>query len=129
MQQRFTHQSSESSSGLAGHAALGYTCTHWMDPCDPMGNCGSMSERVCLQAPLRRRSGHWASLPASVRLLVEWAAHGFGPSIEDMGIDHGGLHVLMSEQFLHGPNIVAGFQQLCGERVPERISTLLIIRR
>ena len=46
-----------------------------------------------------------------------------------MGIDHGGLHVLMPEQFLYGPNIVAGFQPLRGERVPERISTLLIIRR
>ena len=68
------------------------------------------------------------SMPG-VRLLVEWAAHGFRATIQDMSIDHGGLHVLMSEQFLHGPNIVAGFQQLCGERVPERISTLLIMRR
>jgi hypothetical protein len=46
-----------------------------------------------------------------------------------MGIDHGGLHVLMPEQFLYGPNIVASFQQLRGKRVPEGISTLLIIRR
>jgi hypothetical protein len=46
-----------------------------------------------------------------------------------MGIDHGGLHVLMPEQFLHGPNIVSGFQQMRRETVPERISTLLIIRR
>src|ERR1700704_3652171 len=36
-----------------------------------------------------------------------------------MSIDHGGLHILMSEQFLHGPNIVADFQQLRGERVPK----------
>jgi hypothetical protein len=64
-----------------------------------------------------------------VRLLVEWAAHGFRTTIQDMGIDHGGLHVLMPEQFLHGPNIVAGFQQMRGKRVAERISTLLIIRR
>jgi hypothetical protein len=53
----------------------------------------------------------------SVRLLVEWAAHGFRATIQDMSRDHGGLHVLMPEQFLHGPNIVAGFQQLRGERV------------
>jgi len=53
-----------------------------------------------------------------VRLLVEWAAHGFRTTIQDMGIDHGGLHVLMPEQFLHGPNIVAGFQQMRGKRVP-----------
>ncbi len=39
-----------------------------------------------------------------------------------MGIDHGGLHVLMPEQCLHGPNIVAGFQQLRGERVPKSMA-------
>ena len=39
-----------------------------------------------------------------------------------MRVDHGGLHVLVPEQFLHGPNIVAGFQQLRGERVPERMA-------
>src|SRR4030095_11132121 len=54
-----------------------------------------------------------------VGLLVEWAANGFRTTIQDMGIDHGGLHVLMPEQFLHGPNIVAGFQQLRSERVPK----------
>src|SRR5262245_65259749 len=64
-----------------------------------------------------------------VRLLLEWAAHGFRTTIQDVGIDHGGLHILVPEQFLHGPNIVAGFQQLRGEAVPEGISTLLIIRR
>ena len=57
-----------------------------------------------------------------VRLLVEWAAHGFRATIEDMSVDHGGLHVLMPEQCLHGPNIIAGFQQLRSERVPERMA-------
>jgi hypothetical protein len=47
---------------------------------------------------------------AGGRLLVEWATNGFRATIQDMGIDHGGLHVSMPEQFLHGPNIVAGFQ-------------------
>jgi hypothetical protein len=42
-----------------------------------------------------------------------------------MGIDHGGLHVSMPEQFLHGPNIVAGFQQLRGERVAARFDIML----
>ena len=64
-----------------------------------------------------------------IRLLVEWAANGFRATIEDMSVDHGGLYILVPEQFLHGPNIVTGFQQLRGERVPEGISTLLIIRR
>src|SRR5439155_8459764 len=57
-----------------------------------------------------------------VRVLVEWATHGFRATIEQMSVDHGGLHVLVPEQFLHSPNIVAGFQQLRGERVPERMA-------
>ena len=39
--------------------------------------------------------------------------------MQDMGVDHGGLHVSMPEPCLHGPNIVAGFQPLRGERVPK----------
>jgi hypothetical protein len=49
-------------------------------------------------------------LDYSVRLLVEWAANSFCTTIQDMGIDHRGLHVLMPEQFLDGANIVSGFQ-------------------
>ena len=48
-------------------------------------------------------------------LLVERAANGFRATIQDMGINHGGLHVLMPEQFLHGPNIVSGFKQMRGK--------------
>jgi len=51
--------------------------------------------------------------------LVEGAAHGLCATIEDMGVDHRGLHILVPEQCLHGPNIVAGFQQRRGERVAE----------
>ena len=60
-----------------------------------------------------------------VRLLVEWAANGFGTTIQDMGINHCGLHVLMPEQFLHGPNIVAGFQQVTGKTMAERVDIVL----
>ncbi len=46
-----------------------------------------------------------------------------------MGIDHRRTDVLVPEQFLHGADIVPGFQQMGGKRMAERISTLLIIRR
>src|SRR5262252_10895399 len=71
---------------------------------------------------LNRQSQNLPALLGTLLLdegLVEWVAHGFRTTIQDMGIDHGSLHVLMPEQFLHGPNIVAGFQQLRGERVPK----------
>ncbi len=54
-----------------------------------------------------------------VRLLVEWAANGFRATIQDMGIDHGGLHILVPEQCLHGPNIIPGFEQVRGKRMAE----------
>src|SRR5262249_58140130 len=43
----------------------------------------------------------------------------FRATMQDTSLDHGGLHVLMAEQCLHGPNIGASFQQLRGERVPK----------
>ena len=66
--------------------------------------CGNATRLVPTQPRFQPR------LTPGVRLLVKWAAHGFRTTIQDMGIDHGGLHVLMPEQFLYGANIVAGFQ-------------------
>ncbi len=39
-----------------------------------------------------------------------------------MGVDHGRLHILVAEEFLHGPDVVARFQQMRGEAVPERVA-------
>ena len=49
--------------------------------------------------------------------------------VEYMGIDHRRPDVLVTEQFLHRADVISGFQQLRGKRVPEGISTLLSIRR
>jgi hypothetical protein len=41
-----------------------------------------------------------------------------------VGIDHGGFHVFMSEQFLYSAaeRVVAVFQKVCGERVPKGVA-------
>jgi hypothetical protein len=36
-----------------------------------------------------------------------------------MGVDRGGLHVAVTQQFLHRPNVRAAFQQMGGERVAQ----------
>ena len=36
---------------------------------------------------------------------VEWADHALTAAIEDMRIDHGSTHVLMTEQFLDGADV------------------------
>lgn len=40
-----------------------------------------------------------------------------------MGVNHGGFHVLVPEKFLNGPDVVAAFQELRGERMPESMAS------
>jgi hypothetical protein len=49
---------------------------------------------------------------------VHGTAHARRPSVEDMGIDHRGLYILLTEKFLDGPNVVTAFEQVRGEGVP-----------
>jgi hypothetical protein len=44
-------------------------------------------------------------------------------TVEDMGIDHRRLDVAMARKFLDRSNIVAAFEQVRGERMPERMAS------
>jgi hypothetical protein len=39
-------------------------------------------------------------------------------TLEDVGVDHGGFDIFVSEQFLDGTNIVTVLQKLGGEGMP-----------
>jgi hypothetical protein len=43
-------------------------------------------------------------------------------TIEHVRINHRRPHILMSEQFLNGANVVAGFEQVRGEAVAQRVT-------
>ena len=43
------------------------------------------------------------------------------PFIQHVGVDHCGPNVFVAQQFLHGTDVVAGFDQVRGEAVPERV--------
>ena len=43
-------------------------------------------------------------------------------SIEDMGVDHCGLHVVVPQQFLHGPDVVALLQEMRRKRMAKRMA-------
>jgi hypothetical protein len=73
----------------------------------------------------RARGDTW-SLRSDIRAAKKWRANGrtaprqelirrtLDPApaaIEDMTVDHGGLHIAMAEEFLHGTDIIAGRQQ------------------
>ena len=51
--------------------------------------------------------------------LVEGTADAVAAAFQDMGVDHGGLNVFMSQQFLHSTDIVAIFQQMGGKAVTQ----------
>ena len=52
---------------------------------------------------------------------VEGAADGVGAALEDMGVYHGGADVFVAEEFLDGADVVAAFQQVGGEGVPQHM--------
>ena len=64
---------------------------------------------------------HTAIQPAQLR-DGRWAVDPFPSPVQDVGIDHRRLHVLMPEQFLNRADIIAIFQQVRGERVSQRVA-------
>jgi len=54
--------------------------------------------------------------------LIEGTARGQPASIEDVGIDHRGLHVLMPQQFLHRPDVITMREQMRGNAVPNGVA-------
>jgi len=56
------------------------------------------------------------------REVVGGAADGEGSAVEDMGVDHRGADVVVAEEFLHGADVVAVFEQMRCERMPQRVS-------
>jgi hypothetical protein len=54
---------------------------------------------------------------------VQWTLHATGAALEHVGVDHGRADVGVAEQFLDGADIVAGFEQVCGEAMTESVAT------
>ena len=52
---------------------------------------------------------------------IERAHDAAAAAVEYVRVDHGGGDVLVPEQLLHRPNVVAGFEQMRRKRVPERV--------
>src|SRR3990170_2454569 len=50
-------------------------------------------------------------------------ANALPASIQDMSIDHGGVHILMAEQFLDGPDVITVLNQVRGKRMPHGMTT------
>ena len=56
-------------------------------------------------------------------LAVQRAAYGQAAAFEDVGVDHSGFDAFVAQEFLNSPNIIAVFQEVCSEGVPESMAT------
>jgi hypothetical protein len=76
------------------------------------------------------------ALPAGIAMLfgeeghvtlarVKWTMDPTSSTLQHMGIDHGGTHVLVSQEFLHRPDIIAVLQQMRSETMAERFDIML----
>jgi len=54
---------------------------------------------------------------------VRGAVHPMPAPVQEMGIDHRCAYVLMPEQLLNRPDVVAGFNQMSGKGMPEGVAT------
>ena len=61
-------------------------------------------------------------MTGGVGSVVEGAADGAGAASEDVGVDHGGADIGVAEEFLDGADVVAVFEQVGGEGVPEGVA-------
>ena len=52
---------------------------------------------------------------------IQGAVDGEGAGVHDVGVDHGGAHVFVAEEFLDGADAVAGFEEVGGEGVAEDV--------
>jgi len=62
------------------------------------------------------------ALIATTSQPVRRAAHAAPASVQDVRVDHCRSNVFVSKEFLHGTNVVTVGQQVCRERVPERMA-------
>jgi len=52
---------------------------------------------------------------------IQWTSYGFRLAVEHMGIDHCGFNILVTEKFLHGADIISGFQEVSGKAMAEGV--------
>ena len=62
-----------------------------------------------------RWATQYFSLKAIVDRLIQRATHGLGTAVQHVRVDLGGSDILVAQQLLDSPDIVAVFQQMRGE--------------
>jgi hypothetical protein len=61
------------------------------------------------------------------RLTIEGRFDGVTAALEDMGVDHGGLHVFVTEQLLNCANIVVVLQKVGSKGMTKRVRSDMLV--
>ena len=68
----------------------------------------------------------WDGVCAISTHAVERALYRASATLHDMGVDHGSIQTLMSEQILNRSYVIPIFQQMCGKAVSEGMTTKVL---
>ncbi len=80
---------------------------------------GRSDERRHHHHRLRRRPGWLSHRADRQETLIQWTTHPASALVQYMRVDHGGTHILVPQQFLHGADVIAVVQQVCGEAMAQ----------
>ena|SRR5688572_622463 len=78
--------------------------------CFPVG--GLTVQRTLDPTPLRSGGASSRQAPA---LIIQWAFYGEPSTLKHMGIDHCSFHILVTEEFLDGADVVPIFKEVSRE--------------
>ena len=59
----------------------------------------------------------------AISAQIERTAHPLPTALEHMRIDHGSTDILVAEEFLHGANVIAIFQEMGSETMTQGVTT------
>jgi hypothetical protein len=54
-----------------------------------------------------------------IRSFIQGGVDRPGAALEHVGVDHGSFYILVTEQFLHGANVITVLEKLGGKGIPK----------
>lgn len=98
-----------------------------MPKASPASQLSPVTAWVCRRRHFNLSMVHGSENHLFARLQkIRRAAHPHGASIEHMGVDHGGAHVLVPQELLDGADVLPSLQQMGGKRVSEGMAAGLL---
>ncbi len=85
------------------------------------GMMGHEANRILTRHKKRQESGHWNGRIGNSQ-AIEWTAHTTVATVQCVRVHHDGLDALVTEQPVHGANVLAVAEQVCGEAMARQLT-------